>query len=333
MKDRRPYRKEGPQRRGIKVTDISEKQALINRIKKDRRRLSFLTVLVPLAFIFLAVGALGDGPGRQISAYVVGDIATLESIGSDTNDVLLFEVDMSDGSLRVSHTDPGGRGSEVTLRLERVVVTDNHGGTNDNIGTYQIADASYSTKTYNVVLDEVDGQVLEVEWHLVGESKLELHLELFDEKLVHDGVEYGPASALMRFELNYPEEGFNLEISLEVEVLTSQEDLSWQDRNNFVEISSSLPSSVMTIGLDKEIHHEQETEDVSFSHENIGGGIAFTSDFPRLKEFSWEGFLNVDILPFEEEDWHPSVDTVSFGVTVFFSAAVVILLKSRYSRS
>ncbi len=332
MKDRHPPKKEGPQRRGVKVTDISEKQALINRIKKDRRRLSLLTVLVPLAFIFSAVGAMGDGPGRQISAHVVGDIATLESIGSDTNDVLLFEVDMSDGSLHVSHTDPGGRESEVTLMLQRVVVTDNQDGTTDNIGNYQIADASYSAKTYNVVLDGVDGQGLEVEWLLVGGSKLELHLELFDEKLVHDGVEYGPASALMRFELNYPEEGFNQEISLEVEVLTSQEDLSWQEGNNFVEISSSLPSSVITLGFGKEAYHEQKAEDVTLSQEQITGGIALTADFKRLGQFSWDGFLNVDILPFDEESWHPTVDTVAFGITVFFSAAVVIFLKLRYSR-
>jgi hypothetical protein len=337
MKDLRPYRKEGPRRRGVRLTELSDKQAKPKWLK-NRSRLSPISVLVPLAFIFCAFGAMGEDHTWQISASIEGNTATLKSIDSSTGDSLVYDVGMPDGALRVSHTDSRGQGSEVIFRLQRVVVVDNDDGTPVDLGVYQIADSTYSAKTYSVVLDGVDGQGLEVEWHLGGESDLELHLELFDEKLVHDGVEYGPASALMRFELNYPEEGFNLEISLEAEVLTSQEDLSWQVGTNFVEISSSLPSSVKTVGLGKEAYSQNRVEVVTFSHEQITDGIAFTANFNRLGEMSWDGFFRVGILPFDDGDddvveiWHPSVNVIAFGVTAFFTAVAVTLLKLRFSR-
>ena len=113
----------------------------------------------------------------------------MESVALDVDDALVFKVEMSEATLYITHTNPRGQGSELILKLVRVVAYEEVGGSREVFASYQMADLTYSAKTYHPVLEDVNGKGLEIEWRMQDDSNLKLNLELFHENAVYDGFE------------------------------------------------------------------------------------------------------------------------------------------------
>lgn len=307
----------------------------MERIKKEKRKspINFILILF-LIFLFAGV-ACADNPQREISVSVVNELATLESVSVSENDVLLFEIDMSEASITVSHTDPRAQEFTASFKLLRLVEVEEDDGWDKVVVSTEIGGREYSAKSYNAVLQGVDGKGVEVRWVLRNESRLKLNLELFSRGIAYEGVGYGSTRARIRFSLDdYTFVRDDSEIALEAEVLSPHWDLSWEDTDDFQEVLISSPNTDLVLGFPDEIEDEETTQEASYLHEGIEGGIAFLANYGRSKDISWYGFCRVDMKALDEEEgeWHPVGDTTLFGSTLLISSVILILIKLRYLR-
>lgn len=331
----RPHRRSF-KRKETKVTDVSDKPELRERIRNRRQKLSVTSIAILLAVLMSVANAYGQDSQREISAKLEDDNAVLESTSLSGNDVLLFEINTFDASLLLSHKIPETRDFEITLKLISIVEFEEEGDDDQHeiVNVVQIARSPFSAKVYDLVLADIDGKGVEVSWDLGYGSSLTLNLELFFEEVSYRSVEYGPTSARMLFNLSdYTFEVKKSKISLEAEVLSPYANLTWKDMERFHEIFAGTPSINITFGFPEEILVEGEAEEASYSSRKITGGLVFSADYGDGGDVSWVGFCRADIIALEEAaTWHPIGDLSIFGGTLLVSATVVVFLKLGFLR-